>query len=216
MRVPHSVPWVGAEEHEAIGECLREAWITEGARAGEIVRRLLALTGSPSGALAPNGTLGLHLGLRALGVCPGDESAVPDLTFIASANAVEMTEASPIFVDVNRRDFHLDPQAASRWIGPRTRALMPVHLWGTAAEMGPLMTLARERSLGVVEDAAQAIGVRHRGRHAGTFGDVGMLSFFADKTITTAEGGMVLTGDPSVHERLLHLRNQGRQDRGSF
>lgn len=216
MKVPQMRPWVGEEEHAAMRSCFADGWITEGPRCKEFLEALLALTGARHGVFAPNGTLALYLAMRAIGIGPGDEVLVPDLTFIATATAVEMTGATPVFVDVSRDHHMIDLASCERWRTKKTRALAPVHLWGAVAEMDQVLAYARQHRLAIIEDAAQAIDVRYRGKHAGTFGEVGTFSFFADKTITTAEGGMVVTDDPDVHRRLLLLRNQGRLDRGAF
>ena len=136
------------------------------------------------------------------------------MTFVASANAVEMTGATPVFVDVGPRDFQIAPETAERWITPRTRAIMAVHLWGTVSVMEPVLELARRRDLLVLEDAAQAVGVRRNGRHAGTFGHAGTFSFFADKSVTTGEGGFVCTEDEAVADRLEAPEESGTQDGG--
>lgn len=216
MKVPQMVPWIGEEEYAALRDCFDATWITEGPKTAEFARRLCALFGVRHGVFAPNGTLALYLALRALEVGPGDEVLVPDLTFIASANAVEMAGATPVLVDVGPGDFQVVPESLERWISPRTRAVMPVHLWGTVARMESICDLARRRNLLLLEDAAQAVGVHRNGRHAGSFGDAGVFSFFADKSLTTAEGGFVVTNDETLADRLRHLRNQGRPTSGSF
>ena len=216
MKVPQMLPWVGEEEYQALGSCFADAWITEGPKCQEFHRQLLEVVGSRYGVFTPNGTMALYLALRAVEIGPGDEVLVPDTTFAASANAVEMTGATPVFVEVKSGCFQIDVASCDRFCNPRTRAVMPVHLWGTAVEMDEVMAFAKLRDLAVVEDAAQAIDVRYRGRHTGTFGQAGAFSFFADKTITTAEGGMVVTDDDQIYQRLMLLRNQGRLDRGSF
>src|SRR6185295_6846732 len=121
----------------------------------------------------------------------------------------------PVFVDVGPDDFQITAESAERWITPRTRAVMPVHLWGTVAVIEPILEMARRHGLLVFEDAAQAVGVRRHGRHAGTFGHAGAFSFFADKSVTTGEGGFVCTDDEEIADRLKHLRNQGRRTAGS-
>lgn len=216
MKVPQLEPWLGKEEYEAVKSCITSTWITEGPLSEKFVNRLLKLIGSKYGVLAPNGTLAIYLGLRALGVGEGDEVIIPDFTFIASATAVEMTGAVPIFVDVNNKNFQIDLSNADRIVNKRTKAIMPVHIYGTVADMDGIMKFAQKHNLKVIEDAAEAIGVHRKGKHAGAFGDVGCFSFFADKTITTAEGGLVVTDDKKIYEQLLYLRNQGRLDRGSF
>src|SRR5207302_58432 len=155
----------------------------------EFAEKLLKLIGAKYGVFAPNGTLALYLGLRALGIGLGDEVLVPDFTFIASATSVEMCGAVPVFVDVNRQNFQIDLNNADRLVTKKTKAIMPVHIYGTLADMKAVMKFARKHHLLVIEDAAEAIGVVKNGIHAGAFGDIGCFSFFADKTITTGEGG---------------------------
>jgi perosamine synthetase len=216
MSIPQVFPWLGEEEQAAVLAAIAAGWITEGPRTAEFADQLNHLIGAPYGVFAPNGTLALVLGLLALGIGPGDEVLVPDTTFIASANAVCMVGATPAFVDVTLDNYQIDVGACERALTARTRAIMPVHLYGMVANMDAVLAFARAHDLLVIEDAAQAIAVRYRGQHAGTFGDVGCFSFFADKTITTGEGGYVVCRDDAVYERLRLLRNQGRIDRGSF
>lgn len=216
MNIPQVMPWLGEEEQAAVIETIASSWITEGPRAAEFSAQLNQLLGVPYGVFAPNGTLALALGLLALGIGPGDEVLVPDTTFIASATAVCMVGATPVFTDVTAGNYQIDVIACARHITGRTRAIMPVHLYGMAANMHAVLAFAREHNLLVIEDAAQAIGVHYDGRHAGAFGDVGCFSFFADKTITTGEGGYVACRSAATYERMRLLRNQGRLDRGSF
>lgn len=216
MQIPQMRPWLGEEEQVAAAQVLASGWISEGPRAAALAERLNALIGVPYGVFAPNGTLALYLALLAAGVGPGDEVIVPDITFIASANAVLFAGATPVFVDVEPETFQIDLAAARAAITARTRAIMPVHLFGLAAEMDALQALANANKLLVIEDAAQGIGVRYRGRHVGGLGTLGCFSFFSDKTITMGEGGYVVCHDAAIYERLRLLRNQGRIDRGQF
>lgn len=216
MKVPQLSPWIGDEEYAALKSCFTNNWITEGPLAKEFEEKLLKLIGSKYGVFAPNGTLALYLGLRALGIGPGDEVLVPDFTFIASATSVEMTGAIPVFIDVNRDNFQIELGRADKLITKKTKAIMPVHIYGTMADMKSVMAFAKKHKLQVIEDAAEAIGVIKNGIHAGSLGDIGCFSFFADKTITTAEGGFVVTNNPKLYDNLLYLRNQGRLNRGSF
>lgn len=216
MKVPQFMPWLSNEEFMSMSSCFEMNWITEGPKAKEFSEKLLDLIGAKYGVFAPNGTLALYLALKSVGIQKGDEVIVPDFTFIGTANAVEMTGAIPVFVDVNRKNFQIDVSAAEKLITENTKAIMPVHIYGTAANMDEIMLFARTYKLKVIEDAAQAIGVRYKGKHAGTFGNAGTFSFFADKTITTGEGGYVVTDDEGIYDNLLYLRNQGRKDRGTF
>ena len=216
MKVNQFMPYIGQEEYEAIKPCFDANWITEGPKSKEFSEKLLELTGAKYGVFAQNGTLALYLGLRAIGIKPGDEVIVPDFTFIASANAVEMCGAKPLFVDINKDDLQINIRDCERVRTSKTTAIMPVHLFGLATNMDEVMEYAYKNNLKVIEDAAQAIGIKWGDTHCGTFGDVGCFSFFADKTITTGEGGFVVTNNEDVYQRMLYLRNQGRLDRGSF
>lgn len=216
MKVPQLEPFIGVEEYEAVKSVIDAKWITEGPKSKEFSENLLKLIGSKYGVFAPNGTLAIYLGLRALGIGHGDEVIVPDFTFIASATAVEMCGAVPVFVDVNRRNFQIDLSKADKLVSKKTKAIMPVHIYGTVCNMDEVTKFAKKHNLKIIEDAAQAIAVRYNGKHAGTFGEVGCFSFFTDKTITTGEGGYIVTDDEKIYENLLYLRNQGRIDRGSF
>ncbi len=214
--IPQVRPWLGDDERDAVAEVLAGGWITEGPATAAFGSELNRLLGSPYGVFAPNGTLALALGLMALGIGEGDEVIIPDTTFVGSATAVILVGATPVFVDVDPHNYQIDIDRAQAAVTPKTRAVMPVHLYGAMCDMDACMAFAARNRIAVIEDAAQAIGVFHRGRHAGALGDVGCFSFFADKTITTGEGGYVTCRDAGVHDRLLHLRNQGRLDRGSF
>lgn len=215
MKVPQFMPWVGEDEYQAIKKCFDDNWITEGPLAKEFSQKLCDLIGAKYGVFAPNGTLAIYLALRALNVGPGDEVIVPDFTFIASASAVEMVGATPVFCDINK-DLQINIADCARLVTNKTKAIMPVHIYGFAANMDEVMSFAEEHNLLVVEDAAQALGIKWNGKGCGSFGDVATFSFFADKTITTGEGGFVTTNRKDVYEELLYLRNQGRINRGTF
>jgi perosamine synthetase len=215
MKIPQFAPSLGLRELLAVAGCFKRNWITEGPASKSFEARLLELTGARHGVFAPNGTLGLYLALVALDIGPGDEVIVPDFSFFASASAVLMTGAKPVFCDI-QDDLHLDLQHAEELIGPAVKAIMPVHIYGSAADMCRVGDFASKHGLRVVEDAAQGIGVTWNSKHVGTFGDVGVFSFFADKTITTGEGAFIVTDSEELFTHLKFLRNQGRLDRGSF
>ena len=216
MFVPQFVPFIGLEEYHAIEGCFKTAWITEGPKAKEFVARLKEMLHVDYAVLAPNGTLALYLALKATGIERGDEVIVPDFTFIAAANAVEMAGGIPIFVDVRERSLQIDMAQCERLLTPRTKAIMPVPIFGSTPDCNAVMAFAKRHGLLVIEDACEALGVTFEGKPAGGFGDAGCFSFFADKTLTTGEGGLVVTNRADVHERLTFLRNQGRRDRGTF
>jgi perosamine synthetase len=216
VTVPQYEPYFGEEEISQISQAIRTGWVTEGPKTQEFVRRLAALTGARYVSLAPNGTLALYVALKVLDIKEGDEVIVPDFTFLASATSVALTGATPVLVDVDRQTLNICPELIEAALSQRTVAIMPVHVYGQAARMDAILEIARRHNLKVVEDAAQGVGVRYKQKHVGTFGDFGCLSFFADKTITTGEGGALLTNDPALAEGCAYFRNQGRLDRGSF
>ena len=216
MKVNQFEPFIGEEEYKAIKECFDNNWITEGPKTKELSQKLLSFMDAKYGVFAPNGTLALYLGLRALEIGRGDEVIVPNFTFIASANSIEMCGAKPVFADISLKDLHLDLDHCEKLVTEKTKAIMVVHIFGTCANMDDIINFAKKYNLKVIEDAAQGIGVKWQDKHSGTFGDVGCFSFFADKTITMGEGGFVVTNNKKTYEKLLHLRNQGRLNRGSF
>jgi perosamine synthetase len=215
MKVPQFMPYLDLQEWEATKECFEDNWITEGPKSKLFSEKLCEMIGCKYGVFAANGTLALYLGLKAIGIGPGDEVIVPDFTFIASANAVEMVGATPVFCDIGE-DLQIDIADCIKLLSSRTKAIMPVHIYGFAANMEEVMTFAKENNLLVIEDAAQALGIKWNGKGCGSYGDVATFSFFADKTVTTGEGGFVCTNNEKTYENLLFLRNQGRINRGSF
>lgn len=215
-RIPQISPWLAEEELAGVTRVLTSGWITEGRECAAFGEALNAVIGVPYGVFAPNGTLALALALMACGVEQGDEVLIPDITFVGSATAAVLAGAVPVFVDVERRGYQIDLESAARRLSRRSRAIMPVHLYGASCDMDAVLDFARSHGLKVVEDAAQGIGVTHKGRHVGSLGDAGCFSFFADKTITTGEGGYVTCRDGEIFERLRRLRNQGRPERGSY
>ncbi len=214
--IPQVRPWLGKEELKELKEVLKSQWISGGPKIKKFQEEIAKVCGVKHAVTVCNGTQALYVGLKILGVGPGDEVIVPDFTFIASANAVVWTGAKPVFVDVDERTFNIDPSKIEKAITKKTRAIMPVHLYGQSADMTAIMKIAKKHHLYVVEDAAQGIGVKFKGKPVGSFGDVGCLSFYADKTITTGEGGMVLTNDSTLAQKVTILSNQGRISRGWY
>jgi len=209
-RLPIMEPDLSGNELNYIMECIKTNWLSS---QGPFVRRFedeFARYLKIQHAVAVcNGTAALHLALLALGVGPGDEVIVPDLTFAASANAVLYAGATPVLVDVTRDTWTLDPAASERAITSRTKAIMPVHLYGQPCEMDAILSLARHYRLLVIEDAAEAVGAEYHGRAVGTFGDAAAFSFYGNKLITTGEGGMVTFKDKDVAARARMLLNHG-------
>jgi len=201
-------------EKDYVVDALESTWISGGPYVERLEKDLPAILGAPFGIAVSNGTAALHLALLALGVGPGDEVIVPGYTFVAAANMVLAVGATPICVEVEENTWLLDPAALGSLITPRTRAIIPVHLYGNVASMDRIMEIANSRGIVVIEDAAEAAFSKFGGRYAGTISTVGTLSFQATKTISTGEGGLVLTSDPDLYRRMLMLRDHGmRKDR---
>jgi perosamine synthetase len=210
IKIPVYRPSLRGNEKKYVNECLDSTWISSRGRfVGEFEAAFAQKIGVEHAASVCNGTVALHLALLALGIEAGDEVIVPTLTYIASVNAIAYTGATPVFVDSHPGTWQIDPEDVRRHITPRTRALMPVHLYGQACDMDALMAIAREYRLFVVEDCAEAFGTIYKGQHVGTFGDISTFSFFGNKTITTGEGGMVVTNDKTLATRARHYKGQG-------
>lgn len=208
--IPPAKPIIGDEEREAVDRVLRSGMIAQGPEVAAFEQEFAAAMTPGREAVAVNsGTAGLHLGLLAAGIGPGDEVIVPSFTFAATANSVALAGATPVFADIEPGSFCLDPVAAEAAITERTKAIMPVHLYGHPAAMARFEELTTAHGLALYEDAAQAHGASLDGRHVGTFGTFAMFSLYPTKNMTSGEGGMVTTGDEEVARRVRLLRNQG-------
>jgi perosamine synthetase len=208
--IPVSEPNLSGCEREYVLDCLDSGWISSKGQHVELFESEFAKAVDATYAVATcNGTCALHLALLAVGIGPRDEVIVPTLTYIASANAVAYTGAKPVFVDSEPGTWNLDPVRVERAITRRTRAIMAVHLYGHPCDLDALRTIAKRHRLSLIEDAAEAIGSRYQGRPVGAIGDVGAFSFFGNKTITTGEGGMVVTNVRRFADRVRLLRGQG-------
>lgn len=208
--IPVAEPVLAGNEKKYVGECLESGWISGSGRFVDAFEREFAsFCGVQHAVAVSNGTAALHLALLALGIGAGDEVIVPDLTFISSANAVTYCGAKPVFADVDSATWTLDPGDVERKISTRTKAVMPVHLYGHPADMNALLELAKRHNIHVVEDAAEAHGAEYEQRRVGSFGDLATFSFYGNKIITTGEGGMVVTDDAELAHKVRLLKGQG-------
>lgn len=208
--IPVYQPYLCGREKDYVLECLDSSWISsKGEFIGRFERRFADYIGAEHATSVSNGTVAIHLALEALGIGPGDEVIVPTLTYVASVNTILQTGATPVFVDSLEQSWQIDPQDVRRKITARTKAIMAVHLYGLACDMGALTAICKDHDLLLVEDCAEAFGTRYNGQHVGTFGDIATFSFFGNKTITTGEGGMVVAKEKAVLEKAFHLKNQG-------
>jgi perosamine synthetase len=209
-RIPVAAPDLGGRETEYVLECLKTTWISSTGRfISEFEKAFAEFCGVKHAVATNNGTTALHLALVALDLKPGDEVIVPSLTYIASANAVRYCNGRPVFVDNDLETFNIDAAEVAAKITPRTRGIMPVHLYGHPVDLDPILEIAKRHGLFVIEDAAEAVGAKYRGHRIGGMGNCATFSFFGNKIITTGEGGMVTTNDDQLAARLRLFRGQG-------
>ena len=209
-KIPVYQPSLNGNEKKYVNECLDSTWISsKGKFVSEFESSFAEYVGVKNATTVSNGTVAIHLALLALGIGEGDEVIVPTLTYISSVNTIVYTGATPVFVDSLQESWQIDPQDVIKKITPRTKAVMAVHLYGHPCDMDALVEICKKNNLFLIEDCAEAIGTLYKGKHVGTFGDVSTFSFFGNKTITTGEGGMVITNDETLHDRAVHFKGQG-------
>jgi len=207
--IPISKPLIGSEEKAAVEEVMASGMLAQGPRVAAFEEAFADYVGVDHAIAVASGTEAIRLGLLALGVGPNSEVIVPAFSFVATATAVMMTGATPVIVDVEAETFCMDPAKVDAAVSNKTKAVMPVHLYGHPADMGPLVDLCRDLDVSLVEDACQAHGARWKNRRVGSVGELGTFSFYPTKNMTTGEGGAVTTSDPELAERLRLLRQHG-------
>lgn len=208
--IPVYQPSLIGNEKKYVNECLDSTWISsKGKFIREFEEKFANYLQVSHAATVSNGTVALHLAMLVLGIGPGDEVIVPTLTYIASVNAISYTGATPVFVDSLMDTWQMDPADVKKKITPKTKAILAVHLYGHPCDMDALMGICNDHNVFLIEDCAEAIGSKYKGQYVGGFGDIATFSFFGNKTITTGEGGMVVTNDETLHDRLVHFRGQG-------
>jgi perosamine synthetase len=206
--LPISKPFIGSREKELVLDALDSGWVSSiGKYIDEFEAGFARYCGTEYALAVSNGTTGLHLALAALGLQPGDEVIVPDLTFVATANAVSYTGATPVLADIDPDTLCIDPASVKSRISERTRAIIPVHLYGHPADMDTLLEIGRAHGVDIIEDAAEAHGAEYRGRRVGGLGKCGVFSFYGNKIITTGEGGMLTTNDRAFYLHAKRLRD---------
>ncbi|MBU6390101.1 DegT/DnrJ/EryC1/StrS aminotransferase family protein [Patescibacteria group bacterium] len=209
-KIPVSEPNIGKTEMRLVASAVKSGMVSSaGPFVAKFEQQFAGYCGRRFGAAVTNGTAALHLALAALETGAGDEVIVPDLTFVSVANAVRYSGARPVFADVEPETFNLDPAKIDAAVTERTKAVIVPHLYGHPADMDKIMEAAGRRGLAVIEDAAEAHGARYKGKPCGSFGAISCFSFYGNKLITTGEGGMCLTDDPKLNERIRLLRDHG-------
>tara|TARA_R110000824_G_scaffold288508_3_gene476802 strand:- start:139032 stop:140216 length:1185 start_codon:yes stop_codon:yes gene_type:complete len=209
MNVPIARTSLTESEIESVLGPLKSGWLVQGPKVREFEEKWSAFTGAKNSIAVTSCTTALHLSLAGLGFGPGDEAIVPAFTWIATANVVEHLGGKVVFCDIDPLTFNLDVEDFRRKITSRTKAVLPVHLFGLSADMEPIMQIAGKHGLWVIEDAACGFGSKYKGQHVGTIGNTGCFSFHPRKAITTGEGGMITTGNDELAEKLRRLRDHG-------
>lgn len=209
-KIPLYQPELGGNEKKYVLDCLDSTWISsKGKYVSQFENSFAEYVGVTHAASVSNGTVALHLAMLALGIGPGDEVIVPTLTYISSVNAIMYVGATPVFVDSLSDTWQIDPLDVQAKITINTKAIIAVHLYGHPCDMDALTLITKKHGIYLIEDCAEAIGSKYKGQNVGTFGDISTFSFFGNKTITTGEGGMVLSNDEKLHDKVVHFKGQG-------
>lgn len=215
--IPVSKPALIGKEKEYVLDCLESSWISSNGKYIELFEsRFAEYMGVKHALSCCNGTVALHLALLALGIGLGDEVIVPTLTYVATANAVKYTGATPVFADSESDTWNIDPEKIEEFITNKTKAIIPVPLYGHPCDMDAIMDISRKHGLYIVEDAAEALGAEYKGRKCGSIADISIFSFYGNKTLTTGEGGMVVTNDDALAEMVRLLKGQGMDQKRRY
>lgn len=208
--IPLARPNITAAEIEAVTAVLRSPNLSLGPKLAEFEAQFAEVCGTRYAVAVSSGTAALHLLMLAYDIGPGDEVITTPFSFVASANCILMVGATPVFVDIDAETWNINPRLLGGSISERTKAIIPVDVFGQVADMDPIRDIASKQNLRVIEDSCEALGGRYKGRPAGSLGDAGVFGFYPNKQITTGEGGMIVTDDEAVAARCRSLRNQGR------
>jgi len=209
VKVPFFSPWITNDDKKAVNDALDSTLLTDGPKLREFESEFSKFTSARYSRGVSNATSALHLSLRCLGIGKGDEVIVPDMTFVATANAVLHSGAVPVFADVEIEDMNISVDSIKENLTSKTKAILPVHFAGNVCNISEIMKVARSNNLLVVEDCAHAIGTKYKNKHVGTFGQAGCFSFYPTKNITTIEGGMITTNSEKLAELVTAARNHG-------
>ncbi len=216
MRIPIGKPDIGLEEIEAAEETMKSGWVTQGKKVEELEKAFAKYCGAKYGVAVNSGTSALHIALAAIRIKNGDQIVTTPLSCIATANPIRYLNAKPTFADVEARTLNVNPALIENKMTPKTRAILPVHLFGHPTDMDPIIETAEKHSLYVIEDAAQAHGAKYKGRKVGSIGHIACFSLYADKPITAVEGGIATTNDLELAEKMRMFRNLGSDKNRKF
>lgn len=209
IRVPFYSPWITKSDKDAVLKALDSTQLTDGPKLREFEADFAKYTGARFAIGVSNATTALHLTLKAVGIGRGNEIIVPDMTFVATSNAVILSGATPVFADVDKETINISIESIKNKINSKTRAILPVHFAGKSCQMDEICKLAKKNDLLIIEDCAHAIGAKYRNKHVGNFGVAGCFSFYPTKNITTIEGGMIITNSKPIAEYVTAARNHG-------
>ena len=209
IKFPAYEPWISKEDEKIIGKTLKQSMLTLGPQLEKFEKDFCKYSKAKYAVAVSNCTAALHLSLKALGIKENDEVIIPDLTFVADANAVLACNAKPVVADINKDNFFFSISNVKKNITKKTKAIIPVHIYGQVCNIEEILDLAKGNNLMVVEDCAHAVGTFHKSKHVGTLGNTGCFSFYPTKNITTAEGGMVTTNSKEIAEKVRQLRSHG-------
>ena len=215
-QIPLSRPDISETDIQAVVDVLRTPFLSLGPKLPEFESAFADYVGARFATATSSGTAALHVAVKALGIGRGDEVITTPFSFVASANCVLFEDAVPVFVDIEETTFNLDVALIERQITPRTKAILPVHVFGRPANIDAILDIAQRHGLRVIEDACEAVGARWRGQRVGSLGDVGVFAFYPNKQMTTGEGGMLVTNDQALDQLFKSLRNQGRGEAGAW
>lgn len=216
MKIPIAKPDVGKDEIEAVTQTMKTGWVTQGNKVEEFEKVFARYCGSKYGIATSSGTTALHIALASIGIQKGDEVITTPLSCISTANPILYLNAKPIFADVEPTTLNLNPTTVRKKITKKTRAILPVHMFGHPIDIDPIMEMAEKHDIYVVEDAAHALGAKYKGKKVGSIGHIACFSFYGDKIITTAEGGIALTNDEELAEKMQMLRSHGMSKHQKF
>lgn len=210
MQIPLARPDITEQDIQAVVDVLKTPTLSLGPKLGEFEEAFCGFTGARYAVAVSSGTAALHLAIRSLEIGPGDEVITTPFSFVASANCILFEKARPVFVDIDPTTFNINPELIEENITERTKAILPVHIFGRPVNMNSIMEIARKHGLSVIEDSCEALGAFWKDHHVGTIGDIGTFAFYPNKQMTTGEGGMIVTNEQSLAELCRSLRNQGR------
>ena len=209
IKFPAYEPWISDEDKKIVKKTLTQSMLTLGPQLEKFENDFCKYSKAKYAIAVSNCTAALHLSLMALGIKKDDEVIIPDLTFVADANAILACNAKPVIADINKENFFLSISNIKKNITKKTKAIIPVHIYGQVCNIEDILDVAKDNNLKVIEDCAHAVGTFHKSKHVGTLGNTGCFSFYPTKNITTAEGGMVITNSEKIAEKVRHLRNHG-------